>query len=106
MGRVAAPAVTLRGPGGVTMSAPATGAVLERTGLKAHPVLSVDVADVVSATTLTNAMAARLYADALTTPTADALMLLIDFITNFSTVNGTFGIQFAATGVATVDWTP
>jgi hypothetical protein len=30
VGRGAAPAVTLRGPGGVTLSAPATGAVLER----------------------------------------------------------------------------
>jgi hypothetical protein len=69
--------------------------------------LMYDMTDVaVSSTTLTSAMCAIIYADALTTPTADALILLIDFITAFSTVNGTFGLQFAATGVATIDLTP
>jgi hypothetical protein len=56
----------------------------------------------VSGTTLTAARAARWYADAL----ADQLFLLISFGADFSTVNGTFGIQFASTGIFTVDWTP
>jgi hypothetical protein len=59
-----------------------------------------------ASTTLTNAMAAVAYADAETTPVADCLMLLIDFVTAFSTNNGTFGIQLAATGAATIDFTP
>jgi hypothetical protein len=60
----------------------------------------------VSATTISNARAVRLYADALTTPTADALILLIDFTTDFTTINGTFGIQFPSTGVLALDLTP
>lgn len=56
-----------------------------------------------SSTTVTNARAARWYADALA---GDNLYLLINFAADFSTVNGTFGIQFAATGIFTVDWTP
>jgi hypothetical protein len=69
--------------------------------------LMYDMTDVaVAGTTLTNAMAAVLYADALTTPVADALIMLIDFVTAFSTNNGTFGIQWAATGCATLDLTP
>lgn len=57
----------------------------------------------VSSTTLSLARAARWYADALA---ADNLYLLISFGADFSTVNGTFGIQFAATGIFTIDWTP
>ena len=60
----------------------------------------------VALTTLTNARAARFYADALTTPTADALILLSNFGADYSTVAGTFGIQWAATGVGTIDGTP
>jgi len=95
--------------GGILFSAAAAGATSLAPTLTISPAGTMmwdgnDVA--VSSTTLTNAMAARLYADALTTPTADALLLLVDFVTNFSTVNGTFGIQWAATGWATVDWTP
>jgi hypothetical protein len=63
-----------------------------------------DMGDVsVANTTITNARAARLYADALA---SDPLILLVNFGADYSTVNGTFGIQWAATGVATVDWTP
>ena len=60
----------------------------------------------VASTTLTNARAARIYADALTTPTADALIMLINFGADYSTTNGTFGITLASTGAGTVDWTP
>lgn len=59
-----------------------------------------------SGTTLTSAMAAVIYADALTTPVADPLIILIDFVSAASTSAGTFGIQWAAAGVGTVDWTP
>jgi len=66
-----------------------------------------DMTDVaVSSTTLTNARAAMIYADAITAPNADPALILINFTSDFSTVNGTFGIQFAATGVATFDLTP
>jgi hypothetical protein len=56
----------------------------------------------VSSTTITNARALRFYADAL----ADQLYLLVNFAADFSTVNGTFGVQWAATGIFTIDWTP
>lgn len=95
--------------GGVVFSAAAAGATSLAPTLTISPAGTMmwDMNDVaVSSTTLTNARAARLYADALTTPVADALLLLINFVTDFSTVNGTFGIQFAATGAGTVDWTP
>lgn len=69
--------------------------------------LMYDMNDVaVSSTTISNAKGVRLYADALTTPTADALILLINFGGLFSTSNGTFGIQFASTGVFALDLTP
>lgn len=95
--------------GGVALSAAAAG------GSSAAPTLTIsptgtmmyDMNDVaVSSTTLTNARAVRLYADALTTPTADALIVLVNFGADFSTSNGTFGIQWAATGVFAVDLTP
>lgn len=60
----------------------------------------------VSGVTIANAMAAVAYADALVTPTPDALLLLIDFITAVSTNNGTFGLLFPSTGVGTNDMTP
>jgi hypothetical protein len=95
--------------GGVLLSAAAAGAASLAPTLTISPAgtLMYDGNDVaVSATTLTNARAARWYADALTTPTADALYLLINFLADFSTNNGTFGIQFAAAGIFTVDLTP
>lgn len=95
--------------GGVLLSAAAAGGTSTSPTVTISPTgtLMYDMTDVaVSATTLTSAMAAVIYADALTTPVADALILLIDFVTAFSTSNGTFGIQFAAGGVATLDLTP
>jgi hypothetical protein len=57
----------------------------------------------VSGTTLTNAHALRLYADALA---GDNLIVLVNFAADFSTNNGTFGVQLASTGLFAVDITP
>jgi hypothetical protein len=95
--------------GGIALSAAAAGGTSTAPTLTISPTGTImwDMGDVaVSSTTLTNARACRFYADALTTPTADALILLVNFTADFSTVNGTFGIQWAATGVGTVDGTP
>lgn len=94
---------------GVLLSAAAAGATSTAPTVTVSPTgtLMYDMNDVaVSGTTITNARAVRLYADALTTPTADALLLLINFGADFSTNNGTFGIQFAGTGVFALDLTP
>jgi hypothetical protein len=95
--------------GGVLFSAAAAGGTSLAPTLTISPAGTImwDMNDVsVASTTLTSAMAAVLYADALTTPTADALMLLVDFVTAATTNNGTLGIQWAAAGVATLDMTP
>jgi hypothetical protein len=92
--------------GGVALSAAAAGATSTVPTLTISPTGTMmwDMGDVaVSGTTLTNAMAARIYADALA---ADNLLILVDFVTAFSTVNGTFGITWAAAGVGTWDLTP
>lgn len=94
--------------GGVALSAISAG------GTSASPTLTTssgsmiyDMNDVsVASTTLTNARACRLYADALTTPTADALIVLVNFGADYSTTAGTFGIQWAAGGVFAIDLTP
>jgi hypothetical protein len=95
--------------GGILFSAAAAGGTSVAPTLTVSPTGTMmwDMNDVaVSATTITNAKAARLYADALTTPVADALICLINFGANFSTNNGVFGIQFAGTGVVAMDLTP
>jgi hypothetical protein len=95
--------------GGILFSAAAAGGTSLAPTLTISPAGTMmwDMNDVsVASTTLTNARAARMYADALTTPTADALILLINFGADYSTNNGTFGIQFAAAGVGTWDLTP
>lgn len=95
--------------GGIALSAAAAGGTSTAPTLTISPAGTMmwDMTDVsVATTTLTNAMAAVFYADALTTPTADALILLVDFVTAASTSAGTFGIQFAAGGVMTLDLTP
>jgi hypothetical protein len=94
---------------GILLSASAAGGTSASPTVTVSPTgtLMYDQNDVaVSATTITNARGVRLYADALTTPTADALLLLINFGADFSTNNGTFGIQFATTGVFALDLTP
>ncbi len=92
--------------GGVALSAAAAGATSTSPTLTESPTGSAmyDMADIaVSSTTLTNARAARIYADALT---GDPLIVLINFGADFSTNNGTFGIQWASTGVFALDLTP
>jgi hypothetical protein len=94
---------------GILLSASAAGGTSASPTVTVSPsgTLMYDMNDVaVSGTTITNARGVRLYADALTTPTADALLLLINFGADFSTNNGTFGIQFAGTGVVALDLTP
>lgn len=92
--------------GGVTLATAASG------GTSTSPTLTIspsgtamyDMSDIsVASTTLTDAEAAVIYADALA---GDNLIVLIDFGSAFSTTAGTFGIQWAATGVFTVDFTP
>jgi hypothetical protein len=50
-------------------------------------------------------MASILYTPVGTAAT-DQLLMLHDFVTNVSTSNGTFGIQWAVTGLLTVDLVP
>jgi len=57
----------------------------------------------VAATTLTLARCYQLYADALAGNNA---ILLVDFTADYSTVNGTFAITWAAGGIAIIDLTP
>lgn len=95
--------------GGIALSAAAAGSTSTAPTLTISPTGTIkwDMNDIsVASTSLSNAMACRFYADALTTPTADALILLVDFVTAVSTSNGTFAIQWAAGGVATIDLTP
>lgn len=92
--------------GGIALSAAAAGGTSTSPTNTESPTGSqmYDMADIsVASTTLTNARAARIYADALA---ADNLIVLIDFDADYSTVNGTFGIQWASTGVFAIDWTP
>jgi hypothetical protein len=94
---------------GVLFSAAGAGATSLAPTLTISPAGTMmwDMNDIsVASTTLTGAYAIRAYADALTTPIADALILLINFGAAYATSNGTFAVQFAATGVGTVDWTP
>lgn len=66
-------------------------------------VLTYDATDVSwASSTISNAMAAVGYADAVT----DELIFLSDFVTAASTTNGTFTIQWHASGIFTIDFTP
>ena len=92
--------------GGVALSAAAAGGTSAAPTLTESPTgsLMYDQNDLaVSGTTLTNARAARLYADALA---GDNLIVLVNFGADFSTNNGVFGVQWAATGVFALDITP
>jgi len=62
----------------------------------------------VASTTLTNARGCILYADAITSPAndTDAMLVAVTFGADYSTVAGTFGIQWAATGIFEIDITP
>lgn len=94
---------------GVLVSAAATGATSLAPTLTVSPAGSVmwDANDVsVASTTLTNARCLLWYADAVTAPNADPAHILINFGADYSTVAGTFGIQWAATGISALDITP
>lgn len=95
--------------GGVLLSAAATGGTSTSPTNTISPTGSwmYDMNDIsVASTTLTNARACQIYADALTTPTADPVLVLVNFGADFSTTAGTFGIQWAAAGVFAIDLTP
>lgn len=69
--------------------------------------LMYDAADVsVASTTLTNARGCILYMDPVTATLTDAMIVAVCFGADFSTSNGTFGIQWAATGIFAIDLTP
>lgn len=93
--------------GGIALSAAAAGGTSTSPTNTESPTGTqmYDMGDIsVASTTLTGAAAARIYADALA---GDNLIVLVYFGgSTYSTVNGTFGIQWAATGVFTIDWTP
>jgi hypothetical protein len=92
--------------GGVLLSAAAAGGTSVAPTTTESPTGSMmyDMNDVaVANTTLTAAHAVRIYADALA---GDNLIVLVNFGADFSTSNGTFGIQWAVAGVAAIDVTP
>jgi hypothetical protein len=70
-------------------------------------VLTYDAADPSwAASTITNAMAAVGYFARGGADTADELLWLSDFVTAASSSSGTFTIQWHASGIWTVDFTP
>ena len=84
----------------------AGGVALTGTTVSESPTGSLmwDATDVsVAATTLTGARCALLYANALAGKNA---ICLVNFGADYSTVNGTFGIVWAAAGVFALDLTP
>jgi hypothetical protein len=92
--------------GGVALSAAAAGATSTVPTVTISPsgTLMWDMNDIaVSGTTLSNAQAMRIYADALA---GDNLIILVNFGGAFSTSNGVFGVQLASAGLAAVDLTP
>jgi hypothetical protein len=56
-----------------------------------------------TSTTITNSRGVQIYADAVTTPTADPIFVIVDFGADYSTTNGTFGITWSANGVFELD---
>lgn len=70
-------------------------------------VLTYDATDTSWATsTISNAMAGVGYFDRGGATTADELMFLLDFVTAASSSGGTFTIQYNASGIFTLDYTP
>lgn len=73
----------------------------------ASGVLTYDAADVSwSSSTISNAMAGAGYFARGGADTADELIFLSDFVTAASSSSGTFTIQWNASGIFTVDFTP
>lgn len=84
----------------------AGGVLLTGTTVTESPTGSImfDATDVsVATTTITNARCYMLYADALA---GNNSILLVNFGADYSTVAGTFGIQWSALGLAALDITP
>jgi hypothetical protein len=95
--------------GGVLVSAAGVSAATITPTLTVSPggTIMWDANDVaVASTNLTNARCLLWYADAITAPNADPAHLLVNFGADFSTNNGTFGIQWATTGISALDVTP
>jgi hypothetical protein len=70
-------------------------------------VLTYDAADASwAASTISNAMAAVGYFARGGASTADELVWLSDFVTAASSSSGTFTVQWSASGIFTVDYTP
>jgi hypothetical protein len=98
--------------GGVLLSAAAAGATSTVPTLAEGTAGSVrydhtnDVS--VASTTLANVRGCIIYLDSITAPAAlvDAMIVAVTFGADFSTTNGTFGIQWAATGIFELDITP
>lgn len=91
--------------GGVALSAAAAGGTpVTPTLTGSSGIMTYDMTDVsVASTTLTNARGVMLYADALA---GDNAIVMVNFGADFSTVAGTFGIQWNASGVFTIDLVP
>ena len=85
----------------------AGGATLTTTEITlASGLLTFDAADVSwASSTIANAMAAVGYFNVGTAAT-DQLVFLSDFVNAASSSNGTFSIQWSASGIFTVDYTP
>lgn len=84
----------------------AGGALLTSTSVSESPasVLMFDAGDVSwVGSTITGARAALIHADAISAPTADPAIALVNFGADYSTNNGTFTIQWAATGIFSWD---
>jgi hypothetical protein len=95
--------------GGELLSGLASGGTSLAPTLTVSPAGSVmwDMTDVSKAsTTLTNARCCTIYADPITAPNADPQIILVNFGASYSTVNGTFGVTWASTGVSALDLTP
>jgi hypothetical protein len=97
--------------GGVLLTAAATGAASTVPILAEGTTgsLRYDMNDIsVAGTSLNLARGCIIYFDAATAPAAlvDAMFIAVTFGTDATTANGTFGIQWATTGVAELDLTP
>jgi hypothetical protein len=91
---------------GVTAPYVAGGTVLTGTTVTESPAsqLMFDANDwSLANSTITAARGALIYADAIATPVADPAIVLINFGADYATNNGTFTIQWAATGIFTWD---
>jgi hypothetical protein len=93
--------------GGVTVTASTGGSATLQEGTVGS--IRFDANDVsVASTTLTGVRGCIIYADLVTAPAAliDAMIVAVTFGQDYSTNNGTFGIQWAATGIFELDVTP